>query len=215
MERHKWFTKAFAVSLLCIIGFALVAYWISDRQIHGFDAAVISSVQGMESPGLTVIMKALTWLGTGIPVSIITIGAIVVLYLVLKHRSELVFLGGLAITSSLVNAIIKRIFKRDRPTLHRIAEANGFSFPSGHAMATIALYGGLAFLLWKHAPNLLGRILILAISTLFILGIGISRIYLGVHYPSDVLGGYLLSGSLLAIFIWYYQRYLDRRHKRS
>ncbi|WP_433943094.1 phosphatase PAP2 family protein [Paenibacillus sp. SN-8-1] len=211
MHGQKWFTKAFALSLICILGFVFIAYSISDHQIHNFDQTVISSVQGLESPGITVVMKAFTWIGSGIPVTVITLAAIVILYALLKHRSELVFLAALAITSSLLNSVIKRIFKRDRPTLHRIAEANGFSFPSGHAMATIALYGGLAFLLWKHAPALIGRILILTASIILILMIGISRIYLGVHYPSDVLAGYLLSGSLLAIFIWYYQGYLERR----
>ncbi|MNH89994.1 putative undecaprenyl-diphosphatase YbjG [compost metagenome] len=214
MHGQKWFTKAFALSLICVLGFVFIAYSISDHHIHSFDEAVISSVQGLESPGLTVVMKAFTWIGSGIPVAVITLAAIVILYLVLKHRSELVFLAALAITSSLLNSVIKRIFKRDRPTLHRIAEANGFSFPSGHAMATIALYGGLAFLLWKHAPALIGRIIILTVSIVLILMIGVSRIYLGVHYPSDVLAGYLLSGSLLAIFIWYYQRYLERRNMK-
>ncbi|RUT35478.1 phosphatase PAP2 family protein [Paenibacillus zeisoli] len=214
MNGQKWFTKAFALSLICVLGFVYIAYWISDHQIHRFDETVIASVQGLESPGLTTIMKAFTWIGSGIPVAVITLASIVILYFVLRHRSELIFLAALAITSSLLNSVIKRIFKRDRPTLHRIAEANGFSFPSGHAMATIALYGGLAFLLWKHAPALIGRILILTASLILILMIGISRIYLGVHYPSDVLGGYLLSTSVLAIFIWYYQRYLERRQRK-
>lgn len=215
MNGQKWFTKAFALSLICVLGFVCIAYWISDHQIHRFDETVIASVQGLESPGLTAVMKAFTWIGSGIPVTVITLATLVILYFVLGHRSELVFLTSLAITSSLLNSVIKRIFKRDRPTLHRIAEANGFSFPSGHAMATIALYGGLAFLLWKHAPALIGRILILAASIVLILMIGVSRIYLGVHYPSDVLGGYLLSASVLAIFIWYYQRYLERRKRRT
>ncbi|GIP23929.1 phosphatase PAP2 family protein [Paenibacillus sp. J22TS3] len=214
MSGKRWFTSAFAAGLLCMVGFVLIAYWISDHQIHVFDDKVIGWVQGMESPGLTVVMKSFSWIGSGIPVAVITLAAIVILYFVLKHRSELVFLAALAISSSLINSIIKAIFRRDRPTLHRIAEANGFSFPSGHAMATIALYGGLAFLLWKHAPKLIGRILIILISLVFIIGIGISRIYLGVHYPSDVLGGYLLTGALLAIFIWYYQGYLELRGKK-
>ncbi|USB31874.1 phosphatase PAP2 family protein [Paenibacillus sp. YPG26] len=155
-------------------------------------------------------MKAFTWIGSGIPVTVITLAVIVLLYVLLKHRSELVFLIALTVTSSLLNSVIKRIFKRERPTLNRIAEANGFSFPSGHAMATIALYGGLAYLLWKHAPGWIGRLIIFTLSFVMILMIGVSRIYLGVHYPSDVLAGYLLSGSLLTVFIWYYNRYLER-----
>lgn len=80
-------------------------------------------------------------------------------------------------------------------------------------MAAFSLYGIVTFLLWKHVKSSFGRGILILISTIMIITIGVSRIYLGVHYPSDVLGGYLASGSWLAVSIWTYQYYLERRYQ--
>jgi len=79
---------------------------------------------------------------------------------------------------------------------------DGYSFPSGHAMAALSLYGIISFILWRHIPKESGRIMLICISTLLVIFIGISRIYLGVHYPSDIIGAYLISGSWLFFTIW-------------
>lgn len=78
-------------------------------------------------------------------------------------------------------------------------------------MAAFSLYGILAYLLWRHISTPVGRGLLIIISITMITAIGVSRIYLGVHYPSDVLGGFLASGSWLTVSIWFYQRYLEKR----
>jgi undecaprenyl-diphosphatase len=164
----------------------------------------------MESQGMTRWMELFTWIGSGIPVVIITILSMVVLYVFLRHRRELLFLGCVIAGSAILNSLLKLMFQRARPTIHRIIEVSGYSFPSGHSMAAFSLYGGLAFLIWKHIPTVAGRVLMIIVSAMFILMIGMSRIYLGVHYPSDVVGGYFMSGCWLAICIWFYQRYLER-----
>lgn len=204
------FSLAIMTAVICTVGFSFIAIWIGDNQIRHFDAAIISWVQNMESPPLTKIMKFFTLIGSGYPIAIIMIAVMIFLYIFLHHRKELVFLAWIVIGSALLNLLLKLLFQRARPTIHRIAEATGYSFPSGHSMAAFGLYGALAFLLWKHVPTAFGRIILIILSSLFILAIGTSRIYLGVHYPSDVLGGYFTSGCLLAVSIWYYQRYLDR-----
>ncbi|WP_445671239.1 phosphatase PAP2 family protein [Paenibacillus sp. FSL K6-2862] len=206
--------KAFSIPLLLaalsLTVFALIALSISDNQIHRFDDNLIGWIQGMEAPGMTKWMQVFTWIGSGLPVIIITIISMVVLYLFLGHRRELLFLAAVIAGSALLNTLLKLAFQRARPTIHRIIEASGYSFPSGHSMAAFSLYGGLAFLIWKHIPTAIGRVLMIIVSAAFILTIGMSRIYLGVHYPSDVAGGYFLSGSWLAICIWFYQRYVER-----
>jgi undecaprenyl-diphosphatase len=100
---------------------------------------------------------------------------------------------------------LKLVFHRARPDLHRLIEIGGYSFPSGHATNAFALYGILTFLLWRHISPQSGRILLIFISALMILMIGISRIYLGVHYPSDVIAGYFISGFWLMMAIWFYR----------
>jgi undecaprenyl-diphosphatase len=195
---------------LSLAVFSIIALSISDNQIHRFDDSLITWIQGMESQGMTRWMELFTWIGSGIPVVIITILSMVVLYVFLRHRRELLFLGCVIAGSAILNSLLKLMFQRARPTIHRIIEVSGYSFPSGHSMAAFSLYGGLAFLIWKHIPTVAGRVLMIIVSAMFILMIGMSRIYLGVHYPSDVVGGYFMSGCWLAVCIWFYQRHLER-----
>lgn len=209
-------TRAFVLSLLCAFGFAIVAALVGDRKIASFDQAVISFVQGWDSPALTSVMKFFTDIGSGLPVVAITIAIMLFLYFVLKHRRELILfvfvLGG----SEVLNVVLKAVFRRERPTVHRLIAESGFSFPSGHSMGAFSLYGILAFLLWKHIPVWWGRTLIILVCVALILAIGISRVYLGVHYPSDVLAGYLASGFWLGASIWSYQKYAEYAiHKKQ
>lgn len=198
------------VAALCLSAFISIALSISDNQIHRFDAVLIDLIQGMESPGMTQFMQFFTWIGSELQVVVITVIVMLILYVFLRHKRELLFLAIVLAGSTLLNAVIKLLFQRARPTINRIIEVSGYSFPSGHSMAAFSLYGGLAFLIWKHIPTFAGRVCMIAASAAFILMIGISRIYLGVHYPSDVVGGYFLSGCWLFTCIWFYRRHLQR-----
>jgi undecaprenyl-diphosphatase len=213
MNLKKQLTWALLISLLCAIGFGLIALLVSDKKIAQFDSTIIAAVQGFESPGLTSIMKFFTFIGSGTQVAIIALLVLFFLFKVLHHRRELILFIWVVLGSTILNEILKTVFHRARPTIHRIVEANGFSFPSGHSMAAFSLYGVIAFLLWRHLSTSLGRGLLILFSIFMIIMIGVSRIYLGVHYPSDVLGGFLASGCLLAVSIWFYQRYMERGSK--
>nr|WP_306220618.1 phosphatase PAP2 family protein [Cohnella sp. WQ 127256] len=139
-------------------------------------------------------------------VTVLAVVILLFLTFVLGHRKELILfitaIGGAA----LLNAVLKSIFQRDRPNIYRLAEETGYSFPSGHSMVAFALYVVLIYLLWRHTGSKWGRVILIAAGSLFIVSIGLSRIYLGVHYPSDVLGGYLASGIWLGLIIGIYQR---------
>lgn len=210
----KWqLARALFISILCATGFGIMALLVTDHKIAGFDTTVITWVQGLESPTLTSALKFFTFIGGGIPVILITLLVIFVLYKVLHHRRELILFVWVVVGSWLLNESLKLIFRRARPTIHRIVDANGFSFPSGHSMAAFSLYGVVAFLLWRHIPTSWGRGLLIGVSSVMILAIGFSRIYLGVHYPSDVIGGFMASGCWLAISIWFYQRYEEKRYE--
>jgi undecaprenyl-diphosphatase len=211
MDLKKQLRYAFGISLLFSIGFCLIALFISDNKIVNFDNRITDYLQSLISPNLTNIMKFFTFIGSGIVIGFIVIIAMVVFYFVLKHRNELVLLVGVVIGSALLNYLLKMMFHRARPTINRLIEASGYSFPSGHSMAAFTLYGILSFLLWKHISSYRGRSLLIIISVLMIVMIGISRIYLGVHYPSDVLAGFLASGTWLILSIWAFQKYQERK----
>lgn len=144
---------------------------------------------------LTSIMKVVTNLGD-LPVIII-----VTLLLLIFLKNKIVALlpainaGILAIT----NKIIKTIIKRPRPT-YKLIKIGGYSFPSGHSMASIALYGTIIILTYKFIKDKTKRNIIISILTLIIITVGISRIYLGVHYTSDVAVGYSVSTIYLIVY---------------
>ena len=106
------------------------------------------------------------------------------------------------LVSSVVNLIIKNIIRRDRPDkINWLITESNFSFPSGHSMMATVFYGFLTYLLYRSKLNKSVKIIILIMVLFLILLIGISRIYLGVHYTSDVIGGFLWGSTLLILII--------------
>jgi undecaprenyl-diphosphatase len=190
-----------------------MAFFVSAHHIVRFDNAIISFITSFESPTLTSIMKFFTFIGSSKPIIVLSIVILIFLYKVLKHRSELILFIAVILGANILYASLKQIFHRARPDLHRLFEIGGYSFPSGHATIAFSLYGVLAFLLWRHITTGLGRTILILISILMILMIGISRIYLGVHYPSDILAGYFISGFWLTMAIWFFQRYKEGKSK--
>ncbi|WP_019122140.1 phosphatase PAP2 family protein [Brevibacillus massiliensis] len=202
------------LGFLSTIGFALVAYLVARNATAPFDSLLSSAVQRYESLTLTELALTLSFIGSTKAAAVISVVVIAVLFFVLRHRSELVLFIAAVGGAALVNDFLKHLFQRERPTLHRLVEETGYSFPSGHSMGAFALYGILVFLLWKHIPSRIGRVLLLLFGAAMILGIGWSRIYLGVHYPSDVIGAYLASAVWLTVSIRVYQWYRERRMRR-
>lgn len=205
---------AFLISVISLIGFSLMAIVISLKDILAFDRVIMSFIQGLETPSLTAIMKFFTLMGSFKMIALIAIIVIIFLYIVLKHRSELILFTIVIIGARILNRFLKEFFQRTRPDFHRLIEIGGYSFPSGHAMNAMAAYGILTFLLWRHILSRRGRTFLIVLSSLFILMTGISRIYLGVHYPSDIIAGYLASGFWVAMAIWIYQKYKEKRQAR-
>ncbi|WP_102272941.1 phosphatase PAP2 family protein [Cytobacillus massiliigabonensis] len=202
------------ISIIFLLAFSFMAFIVSTNKIVHFDSVVISFVQGMENPSLTVAMKIFTFIGDTKSVIVLAILVIIFLYVVLKHRIELILFITAIIGSALLNQLLKYTFQRARPELHRLIEIESYSFPSGHAMNAFTVYTVISFLLWRHIPSRAGRTVLIIISALMIFTIGISRIYLGVHYPSDIVAGYFASGCWLGMAIWIFQKYQDSHSRR-
>ena len=113
----------------------------------------------------------------------------------------------------LLNQALKFIIQRPRPTEFRIINESGYSFPSGHSMVSAAFYGFLIYLIYKNVKNKYLKWSLITLLSLVILTIGISRIYLGVHYTSDVIAGFLISISYLIIFIHFAKDFMKNEQK--
>ena len=189
----KWF-----VLFIALIGFLALAEDVFNKEIMNGDIIgykIISTF--LISDFATPIAKFITNFGGAIFLITLT----VILFILIKNKKI-----GLSIFSNLViitvlNQLLKRILQRPRPTEFRIIEETGYSFPSGHSMVSMAFYGYLIYLIYKYVKNKYVKWGLIVLLSILICSIGVSRIYLGVHYTSDVLGGFLVSISYLILFI--------------
>ena len=189
----KW-----VVLFICLVGFLALAEDVFNKEIMNGDIIGYKLISTfLISDFVTPIAKFITNFGGAIFLSIAT----VMLFLFIKNKKI-----GLSIISNIViitvlNQLLKRILQRPRPTEFRLVEEKGYSFPSGHSMVSMAFYGYLIYLIYRYIKNKYVKWTLITILSILICLIGISRIYLGVHYTSDVLGGFLLSISYLVVYI--------------
>ena len=151
---------------------------------------------------LTPIVKVITHVGGAKIVFVLTVLAII---LIKGLKNKLFLLTGVVGTAGL-NVVLKHIVQRERPNINRLIPEKGYSFPSGHSMMSMAFYGMLIFLIFKYVKNTALKWTLIVILTILLSTIGITRIYLGVHYPSDVIGGFVVSLTYLFILTEIYNK---------
>ncbi|ARF17337.1 phosphatase PAP2 family protein [Sporosarcina ureae] len=196
------------VWIICILFtgiFAYIARSIHVQSISNFDEPIIDFVQGAESPGVTSIMKLFTTIGS--TTSVVLLALLILGVLVWKkHRAQAVLFAIALAGTGILNQVLKFVFKRERPDFHRLIDISGYSFPSGHTMMAFSFYTILAYIVWRNVVNSGSRVAIIFLATMMIIMIAVSRIYLGVHFPSDIVGGVLASSVWLFASIAFYQR---------
>ena len=186
------------ILFICLIGFLALAEDVFHKEIMNGDIIgyeIISKF--LISDFVTPIAKFITNFGGAIFLIALTI----VLFIVIKNKKIGASIFSNLVIVTILNQLLKGILQRPRPTEYRIIEETGYSFPSGHSMISMAFYGYLIYLIYKYVKNKYIKWISIVVLSLLICTIGISRIYLGVHYTSDVLGGFLISISYLVIFI--------------
>ena len=168
-----------------------------------FDLKIISYIQSLENEYLTVFYKMITIIADTYQSAIITILLVTFLYFK-KHYREALFLAITMTTCGLAMPLLKNIFSRERPNFHRLIEISGYSFPSGHTTSATTMYLTLAIILLSIMKKL-NKYFVFSIAILGIVIIGSSRIYLGVHYPTDVMAGICLGISIVStVYCLYY-----------
>ena len=190
--------KKLIIAIIALILFLILTFTIFNNKIAIIDKYVENFIISIRSEKLTKVMTIITNISSAYTLIAITL----LLLIVLKDKKK-----GLLVLLNLIyvfiaNQIVKLLFRRNRPIddLH-LVNASGFSFPSGHSMVSMAFYGLLSYLIYINIKNKFLKTLVIIFTVIFILLIGFSRIYLGVHYFSDVIGGFLLAIVYLMIFI--------------
>ncbi|MGH7469003.1 MAG: phosphatase PAP2 family protein, partial [Longimicrobiales bacterium] len=184
-------TVSVVVGTLASIVFALFAGFVMQGSTQSIDERVLRWIQLHRTPGRNAFMLELTTLGSGMVLIMLVLVASVFLWLTRHHWSVYILLMGV-LGGQLVNRLLKGIFERPRPSIvDWVTDVHSKSFPSGHAMTALIAYGSVAYLVARLEPTARLRRTTWALAILFIVAIGVSRMYLGVHYPSDIIAGYV------------------------
>lgn len=181
--------SAFAVAFASVLAFARIAREVAEGETSEMDQTVELAVHSLDTPVLDVVMRAFTFLGS--PVAVIPIALGVIAWAVKRKETRAaVALVVVLVMTEVLNVMLKRTFERPRPTLFQEIEAlHSYSFPSGHAMAAAAIYGMMGVVASRLTTRRERALLVVGLPVLIAM-IGISRVYLGVHWPSDVLAGF-------------------------
>ena len=203
MKNNKFKIYGLIVFIATFV-FIGVAIGVQTGYLDGFDDAVRYRVYSMRSDKLTVFWRLITHSGDRYVV--IILGIILLLIKSLREKYGVKFAIA-ALSSTALYQIMKYIFQRPRPDLAlRLIEQGGYSFPSGHSMNCLVSYGILIYLLLRYCENRrLAKLLSFGLGLLTIL-IGFSRVYVGVHYPTDIIGGWSLGIAVLVAMIYAFEK---------
>ena len=194
--------KQLILPIILLVLFSIVVVLVVTNNVVAFDESIYTILISKRCNALDIFFKSVTKLANPSTVMIVMIFFIIFL----KGKYRLLSIAT-TLSSLLSNTIIKHIIRRARPDHLRLIKQGGYSFPSGHTMMSIALYGFLIYFVNKKINNKVIKYLLISLLTFIIICIGLSRVYVGVHYPSDVLAGYLLQLSLLQFIIIIFNHY--------
>ncbi len=204
-KKFKWITVRFILALILFLGILFAFVAIADEIVleheNGFDQSISKSISSIVSPSLTRLMQTATFFGSSnflFPAYIV----LIVFYFSRKQMRLVLDIIMVGLTSTSILYLFKEIFKRQRPLDPLIQNVTGFSFPSGHSFSSFTFFGLIIYILWKADIRRSWKLMVSAILFLIASTIAFSRVYLRVHYPSDVVAGFCLSVIWLMLSVW-------------
>ena len=183
------------IIIICLVITGFILEDVYEKEILEFDKLAFSLFK-IRTPLLTKIFLIITSLGSPYVLIVLTLLS----FLLKDKKLSFIITGNLGLIT-IINQALKFIVKRPRPSDLFLVVETGYSFPSGHSMVSLSFYGLLIYFIYKYFKNKKLKISLITLLSLIIVLIGVSRVYLGVHFVSDVVSGFLLSLSYLIIFI--------------
>ena len=205
-KNFKWI-----ILFICLLMFIAILEDVFEKEIMKLDILGYGLISNIISDNITPIAILITNFGGAITL----IGLTIIFLLIMKNKKmSFSILLNLVIVTFL-NIFLKNIIQRPRPDDFRLINETGYSFPSGHSMISMAYYGYLIYLIFKFVKNKKLKTFLITFLCILILTIGLSRIYLGVHYTSDVIAGFVLSVSYLIIYTSIIKKYIIEREEEN
>ena len=193
---------SFALLLFMIIGYIVKFY---PEMLVDFDQPIQTAIRGDLPETLTLLFRAITHL---IDIPVIISWVLIVAFIFYRKQWKMesyLMLGNLTLAGILI-VTFKNIYQRPRPEILHLVEEKGFSFPSGHSLAVTLMVGSLIVILSQRIKNTVWRKIIQILLSLYIVSVLVSRIYLGVHYPSDVIASLCVGLGVLFMEFPFYDK---------
>jgi undecaprenyl-diphosphatase len=192
-----------ALFVLCLWGLFIVADMVFEDKDFSFDEKIFAMIKPWVSNTQTSIMNVITFIGSQnflLPANLILIS----FYLFFKKNKARAFkIAAISITSVVVMFIMKFFLQRERPLVPLIAKVHGYSFPSGHTFSSVTFYGIIAYIIYKNVQNKFLKWILIISCIILILLVGYSRVYLGLHYATDVIAAFCLGLIWLVLAKWF------------
>ncbi len=204
-----------ATSVAALIFFAWLTNEVLDGETRHFDTVTREAVHKFASPALTSMMQGLSFIGSTIFLSTATV-AIVFWLAKRKLKREALLFGATMLGAAILNTTLKLTFQRPRPVPYFDLRApETFSFPSGHSLASFCFFGALAAILTARLKNPRRNLALWMFAAIMVSLIGLSRIYLGVHYTTDVLAGFTAAFIWICVIRFLEMQWVRRKKKKT
>lgn len=184
------------ICFISLIIFIVLSILVLTRKDIYLDSFIYSIVAKHITNDLTLVVKYLTHLGG----AFIVIGITIFILLYFKNKKYALYMSINLISITVLQVLLKNIFARERPIDINLIEETGYSFPSGHSLTAFAFYGFIIYLIYKSNINNRSKKIFITLFSLFIFVVGLSRVYLGVHFFTDVVGAFTFSLAYLIIY---------------
>lgn len=209
MLKKKLHMYEIVCTVLLLCAFSIIAWRVHFGGVTTIDEYVKGMVAGLQTESSLTFFRYVTKLGSGSGIVIVLVVSLC-LFWKKRYYVAMVIYPLSILSTHLINKGIKAIVKRDRPTINEALDALGYSFPSGHAMLSIVTYGFLVYIIAANVKSVAVKCFVTILAIVFIVLIGLSRIILSVHYPTDILAGYCMSGVILIIAIYLHRLFSER-----
>lgn len=196
MKKLIFANKKWILMFICCIVFIIILERVFQKEVLTIDSIICNKIIYIQTDWLTTIMKIITKLSNA--VTLIIICTFVLIFL--KEKKYGICMSFNLILIAVFNVILKYIVQRPRPNLNQLIIETGYSFPSGHSMGSMAFYGLIIYFIYNSIKNKYIKWSLCILFVVLIFLIGVSRIYLGVHYPSDVVAGFFIALAYLLVF---------------